>query len=189
MSTGTAGGAGGLRAAVEDEAGGVGVGLWSAGTSVLALAVAGLIGLALEQPWLFPSLGPTLMVLAETPRQPTAHPRSVLAGHLVGIGAGYLALVVTGLTDHPPVIEEGLTGPRVVAACLSVALTAFVLQSIRCPHPPAGATTLIVSLGLLAEPAQLLTMVLAVVVVTLVAVGLNLVTGVRQAGVRERRGA
>ncbi len=183
----TAGGARGLRTALETEAGGRGVGTWSAVVSALALAVAGLVGLALKQPWLFPSLGPTLMLLAETPRQPAAHPRSVLVGHLVGIAAGYLALVATGLTDDPPVIQEGLTSARVVAAALSVAVTALVLQAVKCPHPPAGATTLIVSLGLLAKPSQLLTIALSVLLVTAIAVALNLVTGVRQAGVREAR--
>lgn len=168
---------GGLRAALEDRAGGLGVGIWSALVTAVALAVAGVVGLASRQPWLFPSLGPTLMVLAETPRQPAARWRSVLVGHLVGVAAGYLALVVTGLTDHPPALDEGLTGARVVAACLSVALTALVLQAVRCPHPPAGATTLIVSLGLLARPGQLVTVLLSVLLVTVVAAGVEVLTG------------
>ena len=141
-----------LREELESGANGVRVGLWSALVCVAALAAAGAVGLALKQPWLFPSLGPTLMVLAETPRQPPAHPRNVVAGHVVGVTAGYVALLVTGLTDHPAVIQEGLTGRRVVAACLSLALTAFVLQAMRTPHPPSGATTLIVSLGILRPP-------------------------------------
>ncbi len=176
-----------MRAVVEEEAAGVGVGLWSAAVGSIALAVAGIVGLALKQPWLFPSLGPTLMVIVETPRQPAANPRSVLVGHLVGISAGYVALIVTGLTDAPPVIQEGLTTPRLVAGVMSVALTAFFLQAIRCPHPPAGATTLIVSLGLIARPPQLLTMALSVLLITVIAVALNLLTGVRQAGMREPR--
>ncbi len=57
---------------------------------------------------------------------------------------------------------------------MSVALTAFFLQAIRCPHPPAGATTLIVSLGLIARPPQLLTMALSVLLITVIAVALNL---------------
>jgi hypothetical protein len=35
--------------------------------SLAVLAVAGLVGLVLRQPCLFPSRGPTLMVIAETP--------------------------------------------------------------------------------------------------------------------------
>jgi len=59
---------------------GLRTGLWSATLSVLVLAAAGAVGLALKQPWLFPSLGPTLMVVAETPREPAAHPRNVPSG-------------------------------------------------------------------------------------------------------------
>lgn len=177
--------AGGLHGILQQRAGGVGIGLWGAGVSAVALALAGLVGMGLGQPWLFPSLGPTLMVLAETPRQPSAHPRSVLVGHLVGVAAGYLSLVVTGLTDAPSVIAQGLTTGHVIAAVLSVAVTSFVLQSIRCPHPPAGATTLIVSLGLLTEPMQLTTIVLSALLCTVIAVTLNLFAGIRQKGVRD----
>ena len=181
-------GPGGLLGAARDEAGGVGVGVWAAVVSVVVLAAAGLVGLALRQPWLFPSLGPTIMVIAETPRQPSAHPRNVLVGHLVGVAAGWLALVVTGLTAAPAVVQQGITVPRIVAACLSLAATALVLQAIGTPHPPAGATTLIVSLGLLTTPSQLLALVLSVLLVTVVATALDLVAGVRQRGVRDDDG-
>ena len=151
---------------------GVRTGAWSAGASIVALAVAGAIGIALQEPWLFPSLGPTLMVMLETPRLPPAHPRSVLVGHAVGIAAGWLALVVMGLQHHPSAVQEGLYTKRVVAVCLAMGITALVLQAIRCPHPPAGATTMIVSLGILHTGPQLRAMALSVLLVT--AVGLVL---------------
>ncbi len=181
-------GRGRFQAAAESAAGGAGVGVWSALVAGVGLAVVGLVGLALAQPWVFPSLGPTLMVMAETPRQPAGRPRNVAVGHVVGVAAGYLALLVTGLADDPPVIEQGLTGPRVVAAVLSLTLTAFVLQALRSSHPPAGATTLIVSLGLLRTPQQLLVILLAVLLVTAVAVLLNLAARIRQEGVGGRPG-
>jgi len=93
---------------------GLRTGLWSATLSVLVLAAAGAVGIALKQPWLFPSLGPTLMVVAETPREPAAHPRNVLVGHLVGLGAGLIGLLLTGLRSHPSAVQEGLTGYRLV---------------------------------------------------------------------------
>lgn len=46
---------------------------------------------------------------------------------------------------------------RVGAAALSLGLT------LRAPHPPAGATTLIVSLGILPDPVDLAVLMLAVV--------------------------
>lgn len=155
---------------------GLRTGLWSATLSVLVLAAAGAVGIALKQPWLFPSLGPTLMVVAETPREPAAHPRNVLVGHLVGLGAGLIGLLVTGLRSHPSAVQEGLTGHRLVAVCLAIGLTALLLQLIRCPHPPAGATTLIVALGILRTTPQLRTMALAVVGVAAVAAVVHLRT-------------
>jgi CBS-domain-containing membrane protein len=147
---------------------------WSALLSVVFLAVAGAIGIALDQPWVFPSLGPSLMALAETPKTPAAHPRSVLVGHLVGIGAGVLGLALTGLRHHPSAVQEGLTSQRVVAVCIAIGVTALVLQALSCPHPPAGATTLIVALGILRTTPQLRTMVLAVVLLSAVAVLVHL---------------
>jgi hypothetical protein len=49
---------------------------------------------------------------------------------------------------------------------LSVAITTAVLALLALPHPPAGATTLIVSLGILAKPVDLVSMAGAVVLIT-----------------------
>jgi CBS-domain-containing membrane protein len=68
---------------------------------------------------------------------------------------------------------------HVLAGALSVALTTLVLTTLRMPHPPAGATTLIVNLGVLTTPAQLLSMAGAVVLVTAAAWGLNILLGTR----------
>ena len=125
------------------------------------------------------------MVLAETPGHPSAHPRNVLAGHTVGVFCGYLALLTTGLVNHPSALPEGLLAPRVVAACLSVGLTALLLQLMGTPHPPAGATTLIVSLGLFKTERSLVVLLLSVAVCTLIATALNGGLGVHQKGVRE----
>jgi CBS domain-containing membrane protein len=86
---------------------------------------------------------------------------------------GYLALLVTGLSQAPPATQQGLTVPRIVAACLSLAVTALVLQILHLPHPPAGATTLLVSLGILTTPIQLLTIVLSVLLITIVMTMIN----------------
>lgn len=134
-------------------------------TCVVAIAVVGAIGVWAGEPWVFPSLGPTLMVMAETPDAPAAHPLNALVGHGVGIAAGLLSLVLLGLRDHPSAVQEGLTTSRVVAACLALGLTALVLQLARRPHPPAGATTLIVALGILRTTNQLAVMAMSVVLV------------------------
>ena len=165
--------------------GGRALGVWAAVVAGVALAVAGLVGVLLHQPWLFPSLGPTLMVILETPSQPSAHPRNVLVGHAVGVAAGFLALVVTGLRTAPSVVQAGPDGRRVAAAVIALAVTVLVLQLLRTPHPPAGATTLIVGLGILKTPGDLAIIMLSVVLVSLIATAANVVAAVRQTGVTD----
>jgi hypothetical protein len=40
--------------------------------SIVVLALAGAVGLVLHLPWLFPSLGPTVMLFFESPEQPSS---------------------------------------------------------------------------------------------------------------------
>jgi hypothetical protein len=130
--------------------------------------------MALRQPWLFPSLGPTVMLFFESPEQPSSRPVNALVGHAVGLAAGLLCFLAFGLPGTPPVAEAGIDLRYLAAGALSVAITTLVLTLLRLPHPPAGATTLIVSLGILTQPPQLLAMALAIVFVTVVGWGLNL---------------
>jgi hypothetical protein len=172
---------------VRNESGGSGpaLGIYAGVVAAVALGLAGLVGVLLHQPWLFPSLGPTIMVIAETPTQPAAHPRNVFIGHVVAVGAGWLALLVTGLRYAPSAVQAGLDARRVASAVIALVVTVVVLQLLRTPHPPAGATTLIVGLGILKTPGDLVVIVLSVVLVTLVASGANILAAVRQQGVTD----
>jgi CBS domain-containing membrane protein len=51
-------------------------------------------------------------------------------------------------------------------------------RSTRVPHPPPGATTLIVSLGILHKPEQLLVLMLAVVLLTVQGFVINRLAGI-----------
>ena len=73
---------------------------------------------------------------------------------------------------------EGITPARVGAVALSVGLTGGVLRLLRSAHPPAGATTIIVSSGLLAEPSQMLAVAVGVVLLTVSCWLLNRAIGV-----------
>ena len=101
-----------------------------------------------------------------------------MIGHGVGVLAGYFSLVVTGLTAAGPALAVGVTGPRVVAAALSLGLTAGLMVLLRAPHPPAGATTLIISLGILTKPLQLIVLMGAVVLLILQALIINRLAGI-----------
>lgn len=129
---------------------------------LIAIGVMSLIAFVTGEPFIFPSLGPTAFLLFYTPLLPAACPRNTLGGHAIGAAAGYLALVVFGLTDAAPALATSVTGARIGAAALSLGLTSGVMVLARVPHPPAGATTLIVSLGIFREPEQLLVLMVAV---------------------------
>lgn len=161
---------------------------YAAVLSLVVLALAGTVGVALQLPWLFPSLGPTVMLFFESPEQPSARPSNTLIGHLTGLAFGVICLYALGLQGSPPAPSSGLTVSYAAAGAMSVALTTLALTWIRRPHPPAGATTLVVSLGILTSPPQLLSMAGAVLLVTAAGWGLNVLLGTRPAGLPDGRG-
>jgi len=129
---------------------------------LIAIATMALIAYVTGEPFVFPSLGPTAFLLFYTPLAPAASPRNTLGGHAIGAASGYLALALFGLTDAPPALATEVTAGRVGAAALSLGLTSGAMVWARVPHPPAGATTLIVSLGIIRDPEQLVVLMLAV---------------------------
>ena len=131
----------------------------------------------LHSPFIFPSLGPTAFHYFSRQTAPTASPRNAIIGHFIGIVAGYFSLVVTGLTTAGPAIANGVTWPRVIAAALSLGLTAGLMILFRASHAPAGATTLIISLGILTQIWQLVVLMIAIILLTLQAIAINRLFG------------
>ena len=112
------------------------------------MTLVGVLGLVTGQPLLFPSLGPTAFLQAESPPLRTARPYNVLVGHAVGIVAGYVAVLATGAVDTPAVFAAHALSPeRVVAGALAIAATFFGTIVLHAQHPPAAATTLLIALG------------------------------------------
>jgi hypothetical protein len=62
-----------------------------------AIAISGLAAHLLRQTLLFPSLGPTVFLVFETPLAAQSSPRNTLIGHGVGIAVGFGAIVLFGL--------------------------------------------------------------------------------------------
>ena len=144
----------------------------------ISIGLMAALALITRSPFIFPSLGPTAFLFFYTPTAPAASPRNTIIGHAVGVIAGYLSLVVTGLTMAGPALTVGVTWPRVIAAALSLGFTAGLMVLLKSPHPPAGATTLIISLGILTKPLQLVLLMGAVVLLTLQALVINRLAGV-----------
>ena len=144
----------------------------------LALTVSGLAAYLLKQPLLYPSLGPTAFLFFESPMSASSSPRNTLIGHLTATLAGAGSLAVFGLLNEPSVLQEGVTLSRVWAASLCLSLTGAVLLILKSSHPPAGATTLIVSLGLLKTPREMASLMAGVVLLTAIGWTVNRATGV-----------
>ncbi|HEU5347662.1 MAG TPA: HPP family protein [Ktedonobacterales bacterium] len=144
----------------------------------LSIGIMAALAIATGSPFIFPSLGPTAFLFFYTPTAPTASPRNAIIGHAIGVIAGYFSLVITGLTMAGPALAVGVNGPRVIAAALSLGLTSGLMVLFKSPHPPAGATTLIISLGILTQPKHLVILMFAVVLLTAQAFIINRLAGI-----------
>jgi hypothetical protein len=140
-----------------------------------------LCGLAMlfRTPFIFPSLGAIAFLVFFTPTTPAASPRNTLCGHAIALVCGYAALWVTGLQHAGPAIMTELGWARILAAALSLATTGALMIRLNVPHPPAAATTLMVSLGLVSRPAYLVVLEAGVALLVLQAIMINRLTGVR----------
>jgi CBS-domain-containing membrane protein len=142
----------------------------------IAIGVMSAVALTTGSPFVFPSLGPTAFLHFYTAMAPAASPRNTVCGHLIGVVAGVLSLELFGLRDAGPALSD-MTGARVAAVALSLGLTSGAMVWLSVPHPPAGATTMIISLGILTESDQLVVLMVAVVLLTLQAFTINRLAG------------
>ena len=154
------------------------MGLFALINGVISIAILSVAAVVSGQAFIFPSLGPTAFLLFYTPTLPAASPRNTVFGHAIGIGAGYLALVIFGLTEAAPALDTEVTWARVGAAAVSLGLTSGFMVWFKVPHPPAGATTLIVSLGILKTPAELAVLMVAVVLMVGQGLVINRLAGI-----------
>ena len=171
-------GAYGLKRRLYDRWGNRGNAIYTTLGSLLALSVSGGAAIASGEPLVFPSLGATAFLIFETPTAEVGTPRNTIIGHAVAVGVAALALALFGLYGEPSAFEGGLDAARAGAIAMSVAFTGGLLRLLRSAHPPAGATTIIVSSGLLDTASQMLAVGVGVLVLTAAGWALNRVMGV-----------
>lgn len=145
----------------------------------LAILVISVFAWLIDLPLLFPALGPTAFILFSAPFSRAAAPRSVILGHFIGIGCGWLAWQATGVLSGSPVGIPIGGWPLYCSGATALALTGLLLVRARCPHPPACASALVIALGGVSTWMAVLAMALAVVLVTAQGVGINRLAGVR----------
>jgi CBS domain-containing membrane protein len=168
----------GLNRWLYDRWGNRGNALYTALGSLLTIGLSGLLAWALDEPLVFPSLGATAFLFFETPMAEVASIRNTLIGHAVGAAVAFFWLEVFGLVGEPSAIETGFTADRVACIALSLAFTGGILRLLRAAHPPAGATTVIVSIGLLTTADELAVLMAGVALLSLAAWSLNRALGV-----------
>ena len=143
----------------------------------VTIAILAALAMVTDSPFVFPSLGPTAILLFYTPLSPTASPRHTVYGHAIGILCGYGSLLLVGQHHAPAATVVGVDTSRILAAALSLASTSALMIFLKAAHPPAGATTLIISLGIVTRPAYLIIIEIAVALLVLQAILINRLAG------------
>jgi CBS-domain-containing membrane protein len=143
----------------------------------VTIGLLAVLALVSRNPFVFPSLGPTAYLLFFTPLGRTSSPRNTIIGHVIGLVCGYAAFSVTGAGALPFGEHPGIFWPRVLAAALSLSATGAFMVLLDVSHPPAGATTLIVSLGIISKPSELAIIEVAVFLLVAQALAINRLAG------------
>ena len=144
----------------------------------ITIGLLALLALVSGNPFVFPSLGPTAYLLFFSPLAKSCCPRNTILGHAIGIACGYGAFILTGAGALPFGVHPGIFWPRILAAALSLSATGALMVLLGVSHPPAGATTLIISLGIISKPRELAIIEVAVVLLVIQALAINRLAGV-----------
>jgi CBS-domain-containing membrane protein len=143
----------------------------------ITIGLLALLALVSRNPFVFPSLGPTAYLMFFTPLGRTSSPRNTVFGHAIGLLCGYGAFVATGAGAIPFGEHPGIFWPRILAAALSLSATGAFMVLLDSSHPPAGATTLIVALGIISRPRELAVIEVAVFLLAAQALVINRLAG------------
>ena len=133
-----------------------------------------------SEPFVVPSVGPTIFIIVGFPLSEQAHPRNILFATAATIIAGVIGLALFGLIDVPPDLTD-LTWTRSAALIVAVALGIGGIIVLRALHVPAVATAMIIAAGLLKDPLDWFSVFVGVLVVTVAGVAINRACGKPQA--------
>jgi CBS domain-containing membrane protein len=98
-------------------------------------------------------------------------------GHGIGLLCGFRAYKVTGMHVFPERFGGEVYWPRILVSALALLVTGTIMVLLHVNHPAAGATTMVVSLGVLANPEFLPTIEIAVVLLTAQAFAIERLAG------------
>ena len=113
-------------------------------------------------PAVVPSLAPSLLGAAASPGRREHAPTTLLVGHFIAILAALASLVAFDLLGEPPALAAGVSTARMIALPVALALTLAGMLIVRRLHPAAGATTLLVGMGIVRPGGDLVVLVAAI---------------------------
>lgn len=155
--------------------------VWSVYVGVngfVTIGLLGLLALATGSPFVFPSLGPTAYLFFFSPLADASSPRNTILGHAIGLVCGYAAFTSTSGFALTFGAHGDVHLSKVLAAAFALSATGALMALFQVSHPPAGATTLIVALGIIYQPKELIVIEIAVILLTAQAFVINRIAGI-----------
>lgn len=152
--------------------------IFSIFSACVSLGIIAVVAAITGTPLIIPSLGPSAFLFFYSPSAPAASPRHTILGQCIGVGAGYVSLLITGYHFTGVAARAQVNWAAVFSAGIALALTVGLMVLLHVEHPPAVSTALIVALGALREPYRLLLLLVAVVLLVGQAIVINRLAGV-----------
>jgi hypothetical protein len=118
-----------------------------------ALAATGAAALSIPAwitglPLVVSSLAPSLLLAAATPDARESSAGSLVSGHGIAVVAALAVIAAFGLGSEPSALVAGVTTARMAAVPAALVLTLAGMLAVGRLHAPAGATALLVVLGI-----------------------------------------
>ena len=144
----------------------------------ISICALGIIAWLTSLPLIFPALGPSSFILFSAPLSRAATPRNVITGHITCLVIGFSVWNLLSLLAGHDISPQIHSWWLYASASVALGLSCLILVRINCPHPPACASSLVVALGMVTNPAELLIMAAAIVWLAMQAVFLNRFAGI-----------
>jgi uncharacterized membrane protein len=138
-------------------------------SAAVLILIVGLISVATETPMLFPSLGPSAYLIGEMPAHPTSRWYNTILGHLIGLILGFVMVALFSAENDPSLLNDlTLTSGRMWAAVIAILFTVLIPMLLHASHPPAAATTLLVTLGAIKTITEGIYLMIGVIILALI---------------------
>lgn len=116
---------------------------------ILSISAVAALAVIFKMPLIFPSLGPSALLFFNDDLTLRPKIKTVFLGHTIGILSGFVAIQLFCLRLEHSQQLDSLNYWHIATAALAVSLTGFLMKVSKQFHAPAGASALIVGLGLI----------------------------------------